>query len=387
MIKLVQGQSEQFLEGLKHKSFAFPLILAGTELIKHEGISAAGANQEMLSYTAALDAEYLEYGHVKTVDNLPVSPAGIVSPAIITKACLDLLLDQQVKLKGICRKNYFAVDAGAFIKPDMDYKDLGAKPSKSIETGSAIDIESVEKLFAQGRILAREYLEVFDSLLIAECVVAGTTTALGLLRALGFDSVNQVSSSLPNGNHDLKHKLVEQGFANLANREQVESNPLHAVAAMGDAMQALAAGMALEALFQGLPVVLAGGSQMLAVAALIEKIIDLSLESKSIYADLIFGKFPESRLTVATTPWVIKDQSADIASLAKLVCPRTNLIYPEIDFNQSKHDVFKAYQAGHVKEGVGAGAAICCALNNDIVADSIINRIDELYEQLLASAT
>ena len=64
----------------------FLLVISGTDTINHQGISAAGASHEMLPYTAALDAEFIYHGYTKTLDKLPVSPNGIVSPALISKA-------------------------------------------------------------------------------------------------------------------------------------------------------------------------------------------------------------------------------------------------------------------------------------------------------------
>ena len=45
-----------------------------------------------------------------------------------------------------------------------------------------------------------------DYLVIGESIAAGTTTALGVLRALGYDANEKVSGSMPTNPHDLKNK-------------------------------------------------------------------------------------------------------------------------------------------------------------------------------------
>ena len=230
----------------------FILIISGTETIKHPGISAAGASHEMLQYTAALDAEFIYHGRTKTLDSLPVSPEGIVSPALISKACLNLLEIPVV-----------IIDAGAHIKPQCPYIQVRTEPAADIATGQAMSEAEVTELIETGRELAQDF-DKFDELIIAECVVGGTTTALGLLSALGFDCLDMMSSSLPNGNHNLKKKLIKQCLINF----ETSFEPTRAIARAGDPMQALTLGL-LEA--AGDKVTLAGGSQTLAIAAALQK--------------------------------------------------------------------------------------------------------------------
>jgi NaMN:DMB phosphoribosyltransferase len=102
----------------------FFLVIGGTKTIKHPGISAAGASHELLPYTAALDAEYICLGKTLSLDSIPVSPAGIVSPALISRKCLELL-----------KMPVRVINAGAPVTPQLSDEwmtDLGALPAESV---------------------------------------------------------------------------------------------------------------------------------------------------------------------------------------------------------------------------------------------------------------
>ncbi len=312
----------------------FFLVIGGTKTIKHPGISAAGASHELLPYTAALDAEYICLGKTLTLPSVPVSPAGIVSPALITRRCLDLLkMPLQV------------INAGAPVTPQLSEEwmtDLGALQAESVETGMAIEFSEVLRLYEAGRNVIARSAATLQSIIIAECVVGGTTTAQGLLRALSYDVSGLMSSSIPNGNHSLKADLVEQGYQAALKRsdfspELVAQNPLLAISAMGDPMQAVVAGIAVECIERGIEFTLAGGSQMIAIASLVEKMIDHDIN-------------------VVTTPWVMNDKSARIQDLLSLCCKRTKLSAATSIPDELKELPLAAYDQGHVKEGVGAGA-------------------------------
>ncbi len=333
----------------------FILVISGTDTIKHPGISAAGASQELLPYTAALDAEFIYHGYTKTLDKLPVSPNHIVSPALISKACLNILNIPLV-----------IIDAGTHIKPQCPFIQVRKQVSADTSSGEAMSIADTHELFQTGKELAEEF-KGFDELIIAECVVGGTTTAFGLLSGLGYDCSNMISSSFPNGNHALKETLVKQG---LAKAQINKSDPLSAVAALGDPMQALVAGLALGSQAK---ITLAGGTQMLAVGALVQRIIEKEV---SILDTSLRGAQRRSNLNdiqIITTQWVIKDKSAQFTELHQLCCPQINVKHSSIDSSCARHrlkneiqklsntdleQILDRYDEGHVKEGVGMGALL-----------------------------
>src|SRR5262249_13631165 len=133
-----------------------------------------------------------------------------------------------------------------------------------ITTGEAVP--HAAELFERGRLLGVQLASCADYLVLAESVPGGTTTALAVLLALGVDAAGRVSSSMAGNPHALKEATARQGLAYLA-PEAVVRAPLAAVAAVGDPMQAAVAGLALGACSR-VPVLLAGGTQMAAVLAL-----------------------------------------------------------------------------------------------------------------------
>jgi len=317
----------------------FILIISGTETIRHPGISAAGASHEMLKYTAALDAEFVYHGELKTLPKLPVSPSGVVSPALISKACLNLL---GFKIT--------IIDAGSHIKPQCSYISLREKPGADIVSGQAMPLNEAQELFERSKALIENF-DSADELIIAECVVGGTTTAYFTLRSFGYDCQGLISSSIPSGNHDLKEEIIPQALTNA----KFDDNPLsHA----GDPMQIVAAALSIAAAEKNIPVTLAGGTQMIAVKALVDR-------------------FAEARdITISPSPWVVSDKSGSFTNLLERVSPVTQVqvsteIYSEaLDSEVKKlsklscaeelalEDVIREYDKGHVKEGVGMGALL-----------------------------
>ncbi len=134
-----------------------------------------------------------------------------------------------------------------------------------------MDPARVEQLLALGRRWGVRLAP--RPLLIAECVPGGTSTAQAVLQGLGLPVAGLVSGSLRRPAHALKAALVTRGLrrAGLEGAAGHAPDPLRVLAAVGDPMQALAAG-----LLQGWaerpdplpPLLLAGGSQMAAVLAL-----------------------------------------------------------------------------------------------------------------------
>jgi len=302
-----------------------------------EGISAAGATPDDRRYTAIADAEFLHNGpQPQPRYPLPPLTAG-ASPVLISRAVVEGLA-MPVQL----------FDAGLPQPPSVPAIALGGQPAQCLTSGQALPPAVVQRLFTQGLAWGERLARPNRYLLIAECVVGGTTTALALLAALGIDAFGLVSSSHPQCNHEQKRAVVQQGLAAagaLGPRE-----PLAAVAALGDPMQIAAAGMAIAA-SRTSDVLLAGGTQMLAVYALMRAIAAQA-------AQLNFWQ-PE-RIAVGTTRWVADDPTGDAVGLARLI-GEVPLLATELSFARSRYPSLQAYEQGFVKEGVGAGGCAIAA--------------------------
>jgi uncharacterized protein (TIGR00303 family) len=226
-------------------------------------------------------------------------------------------------------------------------------------------------LFRRGTELADELASRGEYLVLAESVPGGTTTALALLCGLGVDARGRVSSSMPDNAHPLKNRVVDAALAaaGLTGRRG-ERAALEVAAAVGDPMQPFVAGLALAA-HRRVPVLLAGGSQMAAVLALLVEVA----EERDERLDL-------DRLAIATTSWVARDPTADLAGLVSQVAD-VAVLACDLDFSASRHPSLRRYEEFLVKEGVGAGAAaIVAALRTGADATRLIRAIEQVYEQI-----
>lgn len=332
--------------------FACVLGFTATGLIP--GISAAGATPKDREYTAIADAEFLAKGvRQNYVHPLPILSAG-VSPTFISRTVVAAL-----------NIPTYIFNAGLLHQPTVDTIDLEGVAAQCVSSGKAMPIDKVRHLYERGLQWGQKLAEKTDYLIIGECVVGGTTTALALLTALGIEAKGMVNSSHPKCNHSEKWSIVKAGLmkANLLNPL---ADPLTAVAAIGDPMQIVVAGMAIAA-SRRCGVMLAGGTQMLAVYALIEAIANYHNVSIQL-----------SQIVVGTTRWVVEDPTGNTVGLAKLT--GSTLLACDLSFTTSRYPSFRAYSSGYVKEGVGAGGcAIAAYLKQNWTSSRLLGAIEALY--------
>ncbi|ANV90743.1 nicotinate mononucleotide-dependent phosphoribosyltransferase CobT [Picosynechococcus sp. PCC 8807] len=335
-----QTQGQAWLSNHQQKSVVFACGLGFTDTALIPNISAAGATPEARKYTAIADAECVCHGfRKKAIYPLPPLIVG-ASPAILSRAIL-----QYYQIPA------YLFDTGLWLKPDENAVhciDVGGQKARCVSTGKALEFSTVNKLFEQGltwgETLATQYPN--HLFMLGECVVAGTTTALGVLTGLGYDANQKVNSSYIECNHDLKWQIVQTGLkkANL----NPNPDPFAVVAAVGDPMQIFVAGMAI-ALSRTQGVLLAGGTQMLAVYALIQRICE--------YHSL---DFDPKNIAVGTTRWVAEDPTGDTVGLAELI-GEVPLLATQLSFQTSQYSQLQSYEQGYVKEGVGAGGLAIAA--------------------------
>lgn len=364
------------------KKLSFALALGATMTSDIAGISAAGITPEARRLTPAIDAEALVLGRTVDGSSIPVSPAGVVSPVVITRACLQLLGVEPT-----------IIDCGTFVSPKINRlspEGTETSPARCLSTGSAIDETVVKSLFEFGMVLGERLAAEHDLVAVAECVPGGTTTAMAVLTALGFDVQTLLSSSLPISNHNDRFRLVELGLQNaIADSGEFAVNPLLCVAKVGDPMQAVVAGMVATA-SQRVSVVLCGGSQMIAVYSLAESFLkaasdrlsEACRESRHAASGEPCLQTFRSNTFVATTKWVALDETADMRHLARLTGAPFACVCP--DFSKSRHAGLNAYEQGNVKEGVGAGGAM---MLTHLVAGTtdikLMSAIDDCYDELV----
>jgi uncharacterized protein (TIGR00303 family) len=255
------------------------------------------------------------------------------------------------------------------VQADAPCIQLGTAAGGSIERGSAVP--DAPRLFEDGYRLGGELAAQHPYLVIGETIPGGTTTALALLLALGFAADGRVSSSLAENAHALKSRIAREALAH-CDQEVVAHDPMAAVAQLGDPMQPVAAGLAAGAMAEGTPVLLAGGSQMAAVLALLVRLAP----GRGLTLD-------PTRLGVATTRWVAEDPTADVPGLMAEI-GEFPLLVTRLSFAESRFAQLRRYEDFLVKEGVGAGgAAVAAALAADVTTADLAHRVEALYESLL----
>ena len=311
------------------------LLLAGTATAAVPGISAAGATPDSRRWTAAADAELLLLGASRPRPHaLPPLPAG-VSPALIARVVVE-----QLDLHPL------VVDAGAAVAPAVPHLHLAYRPARCLSTGAAMAPARVRRLLQLGRQWGRQLARCPQPVLLAECVPGGTSTAQAVLQGLGVEAAGLVSGSLREPVHALKAQLVAQGLA--AARLSPPASPEQLLAAVGDPMQAVAAGLVQAAALAGLPVLLAGGSQMAAVLALA-----LELTAPAQRQRLA------AQAAIATTAWVAREGSSNLPLLLQRLAGRWEVeplaFAASLRFNHCRAPELLAFEQGYVKEGVGAG--------------------------------
>jgi len=335
-------------------------VLGFTDTGLIPNISAAGITPSDRRYTALADAEFLWYG-AKHPCSYPLPPltAG-VSPVVISRAVIENL--------GVPLQLF---NAGLPEIPNFPCIDLGGKGANSIETGKSLPIELVNHLFKQGLYWGQLLAQKDRYIVIGECVVGGTTTALGILTGLGIAAAGKVNSSHARCNHAQKAELVQLGLG-----KKTWHNPLDIVAAVGDPMQPVVAGMAIAASQIG-GVLLAGGTQMLAVYALARAIATAHNPTQNL------TWFPEN-IAVGTTRWVAEDPTGDTVGLAQAISSDLILLATELSFARSKYAQLRIYEQGFVKEGVGAGGcAIAASLYQNWDQHQLLTAIEQILEQMM----
>lgn len=345
-IRTVSGDT-RFIDKLQTEKIAFRLVAAYTKTCEIEGISSAGLPGK-LHLTPPADMEALYYGKAKCLPAMPEAPTGPPSPVILAIAVQSFM---DIPL-------YF-IDAGLKTMSEAPALKLAVYESASIMDGAGV---SVQYLVAEGKKYAKNVNSDDDIEIIAECVPGGTTTAYSLCRALGYECDNMFSASSIEPEHaNFKKSIVDEAIKKHGMFDDIEE----ACKYYGDNMQPFVAGAVAE-ISKEKPVVLAGGTQMLAVYALIKKLnLDANFEN----------------IAVVTTRWVVDDEYSDFKGLANLIDPKMNAFC--CDFYMDSYIANLAlYEKGMVKEGVGAGALLTYAFANNIEPSDILDKVESLYCKL-----
>ncbi|MBR2557209.1 MAG: TIGR00303 family protein [Methanobrevibacter sp.] len=343
--------SEDLLKKLQNATDpVFILTIGTTDTSLIPGISGAGATPELTLYTPASDAEFMVTGSVQCTQEAAetvVGDAAAPTPARLTKASLEL-----------AQIPFTIMNAGSKIQPSVECVNLGKEYGRDIRTGKGV-LNPLE-IFENAKDLGRELSNRHEILIIGESIAAGTTTALGVLKALGYEANEKVSGSMPHNPHDMKINAVMEGLSNAGIEPGNDVDALQAIGAVGDPTIPAIAGVVLGS---SIPIVLAGGTQMAATCAVI----------KSIQPNFDF-----SRICLATTVFVAGDETADLFGILNQIDEdiAVNVVDPK--FEECDHEGLKNYLKGFVKEGAGAGGAMFTALARGISVEKLRKKIEKV---------
>lgn len=324
------------------------LVLVGgaTRTARIEGITVAGASPDLLWHTPSADLEILEYGRPIKAPVAPVSPSGCPTPAVVTRAVRELVGFETL-----------AIDAG-LARPT-------ATPTVKLADSPGGDVRAPTPVPEADRIVerAREFGRALPGpIAIGETIPGGTTTALGVLTALGERP--SVSSSLAENPLELKRRVVRKALdADGLAPGDAADNPVRALRAAGDPVLAAVTGLVMGAIEAGTVVTLAGGTQLAAVAALVRHAgVDVPLD-------------------LATTSFLAADSTADLEGLADTLDCTLSVTDP--GFAGHDHPAMAAYARGEAKEGVGMGGALALAVRSGVAMDEVREQVCVVYDRLL----
>jgi len=349
-----KGGSNDLLS-FKSNRTSFILAISYTETSTIPGLTVAGANTELLKYTPAADAEYIYYGRCKCTDTIPATPDGKPTPAIISKTALEF---SNIPIS--------IVDSGSKIKPILPYVNFDSESGKNILQEPALEIDNVIKNYDMGKSLGKELTKINETVIIGESIPGGTTTALGVMQALGFDGYSKVSSSMPDNPNELKNMVIEKALLRSKMRTGDCSNdPFGAIANFGDPLMPTIVGLAEEIISRKRKIILAGGTQMCCILALL-KSLNVSLRDN---------------ICIGTTSYIINDKKSDILGLMNTISDEVPIFYIDLLLENSTKKGLRSYSEGFVKEGAGAGGtSIAAFLNNhNLTREQFLHKLEENY--------
>ncbi len=336
----------EFINKTKQKKFTFSLVISYTATSEIPGITIAGEHPDLIKFTSPADAEFIHYGHCKSISVIPMTPDGKPTPALLTKTALEAGSIPSI-----------VINAGSKISPKLPFLDLELNSGKNISQEPAQTAEDVRKAVEYGRIIGRFLGATTDCLVIGESIPGGTTTALGVLEGMGVKAL--VSSSMPKNPTELKIKTIKDALKRVNS-----SDPFEIVSQVGDPMIPTVAGI-LSTASDLTHVMLAGGTQMAAVLCF----------SKSL-------GFDGRNTAIGTTSYVINDSTANLIDTVNTILD-IPIFAANLKLGESQIAGLRSYADGFVKEGAGAGgASIACMLKTSIDAQKLLELTEDEYRRI-----
>ncbi len=336
----------EFIQQTEQKKFIFSLVISYTATSEIPGITIAGEHPDLIKFTGPADAEFIHYGHCKSISVIPMTPDGKPTPALLTKTALEAASISSI-----------VINAGSKVSPKLPFIDMNLDYGKNIAKEPALSMAEVGKAVEYGRIIGRFLGSSTECVVIGESIPGGTTTALGVLEGLGIKGL--VSSSMPENPVGLKAQIVKDALKRLQSKD-----PFEIISQLGDPMIPTVAGI-LSTASELSRVILAGGTQMAAVLAF----------AKSM-------GFEGENTALGTTSYVTDDKSANLIETVSQILDIPILV-AKLKLAESSISGLRSYAEGFVKEGAGAGgASIACMLKTGMDAKGLLDLTEKEYAKI-----
>jgi len=352
MIKPIIGNID-FIESLRGKKATFMLALSNTKTANIEGITQAGI-PGMIHLTPTLDSEFVCTGEVRSLENIAETPKGVPTPALITRGVHLLAPYGRVEL----------LNLGLEVAPKVQYfkvHEFNIEPSQSIAKGANIN---AQELFQKGIDFGQNYECKDEYIILGESVPSGTTTAMATAIGLKHKVKEYFSSSFKDVPTDVRENTLKLALSHLAHKDDIFT----VLSKVSDNMLIFNAGFILG-LNNRVPLVLAGGTQMVAVLLIVDRMLKL-----------MGGTMKSSNLSLCTTKWIAEEKESDIKALLELLSLPINAYYADFDFSLTTHPALKLYDEGEAKEGVGAGGALMYGFLNGLSKEQITKQVESFLQ-------
>lgn len=341
------------LDSLPQGKADFLLAASVTGTCEIDKITQAGIPGK-IPLTPTLDAEFITTQKLFSMPEIAETPSGVPTPALITRAVHNLDEFSSIEI----------LNLGLVSKPEQIHlHNFDINPSNSIAEGANINAEEV---FSKGMAFGKNYELKGNYLILGESTPSGTTTATASALALGYDVINDFSSSFLNVPNSIRKQTIEQALSHITqNMDTFEKLSL-----VSDNMLIFCAGFLLEA-SRRFHIVLAGGTQMAACLLIADKLReDVLMQPKS------------ENITLATTSWVAKDTQSDIKHILEQLSYTPHAVYTSFSFQNAEIPVLKKYDEGEAKEGVGAGACLAYAVANERSNAEVLDAIELIMHMM-----
>lgn len=334
----------------------FICVLGNTRISQIPGISGAGKTAELTLLTPSGDCEIMYSGNIMKIPVMPMTPPfDTPTPAVITRTALRLT-----------NVPYKFINAGLETLPDSDIPIFCVNDEIGNDFRRGDAVKNPKKIFENSKKLGKSIADETDHPVIGESIAGGTTTAQGVLYLLGYEA--KASSSCEQNPMTLKEQILKEGIQKHGlSFGCFKDAPFEAIRCLGDPMMPAVAGLVAGILEQkpDMKITLAGGTQMVAVYALIKHM-----------------NIPTDTVRLATTKYVRDDKTANFDQLKKDLGFEAYIANP--GFSKSSLPGIRRYEDGTIKEGAGAGGAMYMASLYGITQDNFVKEVEKVCEILKA---